>query len=48
MPNYLSEAFKRLSILNEDTFEMDDDGISALRDFTDEDDKEDSLDRAEI
>ena len=43
MPNYLSEAFKRLSILNEDTFEMDDDGISALRDFTDEDDKEDSL-----
>ena len=43
MTNYLNEAFKKLSVLDEDIFEVDDDGITALKDFVDEDDKDDSL-----
>ena len=37
MENYLSEAFKSLDILDEDVFEVDKDGLTALKDFEDKD-----------
>ena len=37
MNNYLSEAFKKLDILDEDVFELDKDGLTALKDFEDSD-----------
>ena len=37
MSNYLSEAFKKLDILDEDVFELDKDGLTALKDFEDSD-----------
>lgn len=43
MSNYLSEAFKKLDILDEDVFEVDKDGLTALKDFEDSDDEEDTI-----
>ena len=37
MSNYLSEAFKKLEILDEDVFDLDKDGLTALKDFEDKD-----------
>ncbi len=43
MSNYLSEAFKKLEILDEDVFDLDKDGLTALKDFEDEDEEDDSI-----
>ena len=43
MENYLSEAFKSLDILDEDVFEVDKDGLTALKDFEDKDEDDDSI-----
>lgn len=43
MSNYLSEAFKKLDILDEDIFEVDKDGLTALKDFEDSDDEEELI-----
>lgn len=43
MSNYLSEAFKKLDILDEDVFEVDKDGLTALKDFEDSNDSEDVI-----
>lgn len=40
MSQYLSEAFKKLSVLNEDTFSLDDEGIKGLEEFEDNTDEE--------
>ena len=34
MANFLSDAFKKLDALNEDTFDLTHDGIEELKDFT--------------
>lgn len=43
MSNYLSEAFKKLEILDEDVFDLDKDGLTALKDFEDKDEEDDSI-----
>lgn len=43
MSNYLSEAFKKLEILDEDVFDLDKDGLTALKDFEDKDEDDDSI-----
>lgn len=43
MENYLSEAFKSLDILDEDVFEVDKDGLTALKDFEDKDEDDNSI-----
>jgi len=43
MSNYLSEAFKQLEILDEDVFDLDKDGLTALKDFEDKDEEDDSI-----
>ena len=40
---YLSEAFKRMDALDEDIFEVDKDGLTALKDFEDSSDEDDSI-----
>jgi hypothetical protein len=44
MSQYLSEAFKRLDILNEDTFTINDSGLEDFIKFEEEDEFEDSID----
>lgn len=44
MSQYLSEAFKKLDILNEDTFTINDNGLEDFVKFEDEDEFEDSID----
>lgn len=44
MSQYLSEAFKKLDILNEDTFTINDNGIEDFVKFDDEDEFEDIID----
>ena len=44
MINYLTEAFKELSVLKEDTFDLDSDGIKELKDFEDNDDIDTTVD----
>ena len=39
--DYLNEAFKRLDLLNEETFRSDSDGINKLNDFVEDDDNMD-------
>ena len=41
---YITEAFKRLSMLDEDVFDVTDDGIQELKDFEDDNDVEDIVD----
>lgn len=41
---YLTEAFKKLNILDEDVFDVDDDGIEKLSDFKKADEVEDTID----
>lgn len=43
MENYLSEAFKSLDILDEDVFEVDKDGLTALKNFEDKDEDDNSI-----
>ena len=43
MNNYLTEAFKKLDVLNEDVFEVDDEGIAQLKDFEIEDKYNDTV-----
>lgn len=40
---YLSEAFKRMDALDEDIFEVDKDGLTALKDFEDSSDEDDTI-----
>ena len=44
MSQYLSEAFKKLNFLNEDTFSITDSGLDDFIKFEDEDEFEDSID----
>lgn len=44
MSQYLSEAFKKLDILNEDTFAINDNGLEDFVKFEEEDEFEDSID----
>lgn len=44
MSQYLSEAFKKLNFLNEDTFTINDNGLEDFVKFTEEDEFEDSID----
>ncbi len=44
MSQYLSEAFKKLDLLNEDTFSVTDDGLNDFIKFEDEDEFEDTID----
>lgn len=44
MSQYLSEAFKRLNFLNEETFSITDGGLEDFEKFRDEDEIEDSID----
>lgn len=43
MKNYLTEAFKKLDVLNEDIFELDDEGIAQLKDFEVESENDDTV-----
>lgn len=42
--SYLTEAFSKLDILNEDTFDVSADGIAELKEFEDSDDEQDFID----
>ena len=44
MSQYLSEAFKRLDILNEETFSISNDGIADYQEFVDTDEIDDTVD----
>lgn len=48
MSQYLSEAFKRLSVLNEETFTVDSDGLEDFIKFENEDEIDDSIDVIDI
>ena len=43
MKNYLTEAFKKLDVLDEDVFELDDDGIAQLKDFEIKSEEDDTV-----
>ena len=43
MANFLSDAFKKLDALNEDTFDLTHDGIEELKDFKETDKVDDTI-----